>query len=234
MPDEAFQGVFDVLSRCKRVLLTTHIKPDGNAGVDGGDVAVLKSKGIESKVLLLSHLPRKYAFVYHENEIPFFDVEKGWPDQGGLGVSPEQSRRPGACVSNGEDRSAQTLGRDAQATEMQATGVQAPNWLDEFDALVVMDTGTWSQLPGLEERIANWKRPKVVIDHHLTQQDWADVKLVDTSAGACGEIVEELLDAWGVAIDKRIAMALFVAIVSERGGSSIPTPALRHCGWRRS
>ncbi len=173
MPDEGFERVFDVLSRCKRVLLTTHVKPDGDAlGSTAAMALALKSKGIESKVVLLSHLPRKYGFVYLENEISFFDVEAGWPVDFAL---------------------------------------------DAFDALIVLDTGTWSQLPGLQERIENWQRPKVVIDHHLTQQEWADVKLVDTAAGACGEIVEELLDGWGVKIDAKIAMALFVAIVSDTG-----------------
>ena len=73
MPDEVFQGVFDVLSRCKRVLLTTHVKPDGDAlGSTAAMALALKTKRIESKVLLLSHLPRKYGFIYHENDIPFF------------------------------------------------------------------------------------------------------------------------------------------------------------------
>jgi phosphoesterase RecJ-like protein len=56
-----------------------------------------------------------------------------------------------------------------------------------------------------------------VIDHHLTQEDWADVKLVDTTAGAAGEVVEELLMKWGVALDRNIATALFLAIVSDTG-----------------
>jgi len=34
----------------------------------------------------------------------------------------------------------------------------------------------------LQERLKGWTKPKIVIDHHLTQQDWADVKLVDTAA----------------------------------------------------
>ena len=45
---------------------------------------------------------------------------------------------------------------------------------DSFDALLVFDTGTWSQLPGLKDVFSNWKKPKLVLDHHLTQEDWAD------------------------------------------------------------
>jgi len=93
---------------------------------------------IDSEVLLLSHLPRKYAFIFTDNRIVHHDAEQGWP----------------ATLS-----------------------------LDRFDALLVVDTGTWSQLPGLKERIATWNVPKLVLDHHLTQEDWADLmRGVDLSA----------------------------------------------------
>src|SRR5437899_335267 len=70
--------VIDVLSRAKRVLITTHVRPDGDAlGSTAAMFLALKSKGIESQVLLLSHLPRKYAFVFLENGISFLDVEAG-------------------------------------------------------------------------------------------------------------------------------------------------------------
>jgi phosphoesterase RecJ-like protein len=170
---DPYQQIIDTLSRCKRVLVTTHVRPDGDAlGSTAALVMAMQRKGIEAKAVLLSHLPRKYSFVYLENQIPHFDVEAGWP---------------------------------------------ADFDLDSYDAVVVADTGTWSQLPGMQERIEKWPKPKIVIDHHLTQQDWADIKLVDTSAGACGEIVEELLLKWGVEIDRPTAMALFLAIVSDTG-----------------
>src|SRR5205823_14316410 len=82
MPEPA-QQIIDTLSRCKRVLLTTHVRPDGDAlGSTAAMVMGLKQKGIESRVLLLSHLPGKYGFVFEENRIPFIDVENGWPDEG--------------------------------------------------------------------------------------------------------------------------------------------------------
>src|SRR4030095_5839911 len=138
------QQIIDTLSRAQRVLVTTHVRPDGDAlGSVAAMVLALRTKGIASEVLLLSHLPRKYAFIFTENDVPSRDVESGWPE-----------RFP----------------------------------FETFDALLVVDTGTWSQLPGLQERIRDWKVPKLVLDHHLTQQDWADVKLVDTKAAAAGEI----------------------------------------------
>jgi phosphoesterase RecJ-like protein len=170
---DAFEEVIAQLANKKRVLITTHVKPDGDAlGSTAAMAMGLKLKGIDSQIVLLSHLPRKYGLVYTENGIDHIDVEKGWP---------------------------------------------ADFRLDAFDALIVLDTGTWSQLPGLRERVAHWNVPKIVIDHHLTQEDWADVKLVDTSAGACGEIVEELLGKWGVPLDRKIALALWIALVTDTG-----------------
>jgi phosphoesterase RecJ-like protein len=123
-------------------------------------------------VLLLSHLPSKYAFVFTDAGIQHTDVENGWPETFSLA---------------------------------------------EFDTLLVVDTGTWSQLPGLKERIGDFHGTKLVVDHHLTQQDWADAKLVVTTAAAAGEIAHDLLCRWNVALTKPIATALFVAIVSDTG-----------------
>lgn len=96
-------------------------------------------------------------------------------------------------------------------------GLPADADIHSFDALLVMDTGTWSQLPGLKEILAGFRGPKLVLDHHLTQEDWADVKLVDTKAAAAGEIVAELFDAWGVELDQDIATMLYLAISTDTG-----------------
>lgn len=168
------QRIIDTLSRSKRVLVTTHVRPDGDAlGTAAAMVLGMRKAGIPSEVLLLSHLPRKYSFIFTENGVPHSDVEAGWP----------QSGFP----------------------------------FDRFDTLLVVDTGTWGQLPGLRERVEGWKVPKLVVDHHLTQQDWADVKLVVPEAAAAGEIAADLLDAWHVPFDASIASALFLAIASDTG-----------------
>src|SRR2546423_1723666 len=169
MPD-AYQQIIDTLSKSKRTLVTTHVRPDGDAlGTAAAMVLALRKAGVDSEVLLLSHLPRKYAFIFQDNKIPFLDVEQSWPD---------------------------------------------PFPLERFDTLLVVDTGTWSQLPGVRERIAGWNVPKLVLDHHLTQEDWADVRLVVTEAAAAGEIAAELLAQWDIKPDGPIATALYLAIAS--------------------
>jgi len=170
---DAYQQILTRLSHAKRVLITTHVRPDGDAlGTAATMVLGMRKQGIASEVLLLSHLPTKYAFVFKDAGIIHHDAENGWP---------------------------------------------ATLKLEAFDLLLVVDTGTWSQLPGLKERVANWNVPKLVVDHHLTQEDWADFKLVITQAAAAGEIAAELLDQWQVKIDEPIATALFLAIASDTG-----------------
>jgi phosphoesterase RecJ-like protein len=171
--NDAMQAMIDALSTKTRVLITTHVRPDGDAlGSTAALVMGLRKIGIAAEVLLLSHLPSKYAFIYQENAIPYQDVEKGWPD----GFS-----------------------------------------LSRFDALLVADTGTWSQLPGLADHLGTLKGPKLVLDHHLTQEEWADLKLVDTRAAAATEIVAELLARWEIELDRAIATALYLGIAADTG-----------------
>ena len=88
---------------------------------------------------------------------------------------------------------------------------------DADGSLLVVDTGTWSQLPGLKEHVDRFAKPKLVIDHHLTQEGWADTKLVLTQAAAAGEIVAELAHRWGIRIDKPLATAIYLAVASDTG-----------------
>jgi bifunctional oligoribonuclease and PAP phosphatase NrnA len=170
---DTYQRIIDTLKSAKRVLVTTHVRPDGDAlGSTAAMVLGMKKAGIDAEVLLLSHLPSKYAFIFNDFKIPFFDVEKSWP---------------------------------------------ADFNLDKYDALLVVDTGTWSQLPGLKDRLETWPKPKLVVDHHLTQENWADTKLVFTEAAAACEIVAGLLQQWDIALDSSIATALYVGIASDTG-----------------
>jgi bifunctional oligoribonuclease and PAP phosphatase NrnA len=180
---DAYQQIIETLSRCRRVLVTTHVRPDGDAlGTTAALVKGLKKVGIEADALLLSHLPRKYAFLFQEQDIAHIDTEAEWP--------PHLAER---AYHQGDP----LFGR--------------------YDALVVADTGTWSQLPGLQERVANWPGPKIVLDHHQTQEEWATHKLVIVEAAAAGEIAAELLEQWEIPMDPQIASSLFVAIASDTG-----------------
>lgn len=58
---------------------------------------------------------------------------------------------------------------------------------------------------------------ELAIDHHGTNSEFAEVGYVRAEAAACGEIIMELLELMGVAPDKQIAEALYVAISTDTG-----------------
>ena len=69
------------LSTCKRVLVTTHVRPDGDAiGTSAALVLGMREVGIDAEVLLLSRVPRKYVFVFQDTSIISHIAEIGWPE----------------------------------------------------------------------------------------------------------------------------------------------------------
>jgi len=74
--DDPYQPIIDSLLRAKRVLVTTHVRPDGDAlGTAAAMVLGMRKMNIDSQVLLLSHLPSKYSFIFADNAIAHHDAE---------------------------------------------------------------------------------------------------------------------------------------------------------------
>jgi phosphoesterase RecJ-like protein len=89
-------------------------------------------------------------------------------------------------------------------------------WRDS-DVAIVLDTGTWNQLGDFGPFLARLERPKVVIDHHRTQDDLKALQLVDTSAEATGRLTYEAILALGGRPSPRGADALFTALAMDTG-----------------
>ncbi|MBN2456459.1 MAG: bifunctional oligoribonuclease/PAP phosphatase NrnA [Sedimentisphaerales bacterium] len=87
----------------------------------------------------------------------------------------------------------------------------------EVDLIVVVDTNTYKQLPGIETFLKDNDKPTLVIDHHATGQSIGDVELTDSSAAAAGLIVLDLLKFADWPVTKKIANALFVAVATDTG-----------------
>lgn len=84
-------------------------------------------------------------------------------------------------------------------------------------AIIVLDTGTWNQLGDCGGPMREATAPKLVIDHHRTQDDLGGVRLVDTSAEACGRLVCEAFTALGLTPTPPAAEALFAALAMDTG-----------------
>jgi phosphoesterase RecJ-like protein len=83
--------------------------------------------------------------------------------------------------------------------------------------IVVLDTGTWNQLSDFGPFLKTSPAAKVVIDHHLTQDDLGAIRFVDATAEATGRLVSEAVTALGSPLSAAAAGELFVALAMDTG-----------------
>ncbi|MET0565686.1 MAG: bifunctional oligoribonuclease/PAP phosphatase NrnA [Acidimicrobiia bacterium] len=84
------------------------------------------------------------------------------------------------------------------------------------ETMVVFDAGSSDRLAELGGPAGN-AGTLVVIDHHVTNEGFGDIPLVDPGAAATGVIVADVLDALGWPITPEIATCLLTAIVTDTG-----------------
>lgn len=83
----------------------------------------------------------------------------------------------------------------------------------DFDTVVCVDVASQSMLPQEFSQFAIALR----IDHHGSASSFTEHELVDPAAGACGEIVYDVLTEMGVVLDKPMATALYTAVSTDTG-----------------
>ncbi|HYV36285.1 MAG TPA: DHH family phosphoesterase, partial [Gemmataceae bacterium] len=88
-------------------------------------------------------------------------------------------------------------------------------WRD-VDAVIVLDTGTKNQLGDFATFFAQLPVPKVVIDHHISQ-DLSATRFVDVTAEATGRLVFEAIQALGEKVTPGMAHNMFAALATDTG-----------------
>ncbi|MGC8595480.1 MAG: DHH family phosphoesterase [Candidatus Kryptoniota bacterium] len=98
------------------------------------------------------------------------------------------------------------------------------------DVLIAFDMNNQSRLRTLEEYFVKSKAVKVVVDHHLDAEDFADYMFIDLDSAASAEIIYNLLKGFNPAIlDKTIAEPLYAGIMTDTGSFRFPrTDAALH------
>lgn len=121
------------------------------------------------------------------------------------------------------------------------------NWMQDFDKVLVFETTqTFStqiikqaevifaldynglgRIEGMGALVKESKAYKVLIDHHLDPEDFANAVLSDTSASSTCQLIYEFLEMMGEAdnIDIDILNALYVGILTDTGGFHYATSA---------
>jgi phosphoesterase RecJ-like protein len=154
-----------------RFLLTSHVRPDGDAlGSELGMACLLRQKGKDVRIVNASQTPPRYDFL----------------DPKGL------------------------------LLEHFGTAVRAEDLADR-QALVILDLSSWNQLGDMAGVVRDFRGPRLIVDHHVSQDDLGATVIKDTTAEATGTLVLRAARALGVAITPEMATALLTAIAMDTG-----------------
>ncbi len=85
------------------------------------------------------------------------------------------------------------------------------------DCLIVLDTSAWAQLGPMADVLRRFNGTKLVIDHHVGEDDLGAKFYKDTNAEATGHLVTLLGKHAGVKFTKHMATALYAAIATDTG-----------------
>lgn len=87
----------------------------------------------------------------------------------------------------------------------------------DCDVLAVLDTSAWSQLGPMADVVKKSTSRKVVIDHHVSQDDMNAEVFKDTSSESTGRLVLQAIESLGASVTPHIAAPLFAAIATDTG-----------------
>lgn len=166
----AWSEFLQLVQKHRRILLTSHIRPDCDAlGSELGMAGVLESLGREVRIVNGHATPPNLAFIDPQRRI-------------------------------------ETLGEHVQVSD-----------LADMDLMIILDTSAWAQLGPMGDVVRTTRAVKVVVDHHVSQDDLDATPFKNTQSESTGRLVLEFARYAGVALTPAIASPLFAAIATDTG-----------------
>lgn len=89
--------------------------------------------------------------------------------------------------------------------------------LKDVDVMIILDTSAWAQLGDMGEVVKTTNARKLIVDHHVSEDDLGAESFKNTSAEATGRLVVEAAEALGVELTPEIAMPVFAAVATDTG-----------------
>jgi phosphoesterase RecJ-like protein len=109
------------------------------------------------------------------------------------------------------NRDVKVLGRDATEADLKS------------DVLAVLDTSAWSQLGPMADVVRNTSARRVVIDHHVSQDDMSAEVFKDTTSESTGRLILQAIESLNAAVTPQIATPLFAALATDTGWFRFPS-----------
>lgn len=89
--------------------------------------------------------------------------------------------------------------------------------MQDAEVLIILDTSAWAQLGPMGEAVRQLNVKKLIVDHHVSEDDLGAVLFKNTSAEAAGRLVVEAADALDVQLTPEMARPLFAALATDTG-----------------
>jgi phosphoesterase RecJ-like protein len=85
------------------------------------------------------------------------------------------------------------------------------------DAIFVLDISNWDRLGACGPAVRESRARKICIDHHVSNNRFADVNVIDRTASSTGEMIYRLIEGSGDGLTPDIALPLYVSIITDTG-----------------
>ena len=95
--------------------------------------------------------------------------------------------------------------------------VHEPGNLDQYDTAFVLDCSELTRVGEQSEKIGRIKK-LINIDHHISNDGFCDIKLIDAQASSTGELLFRLMREMRISMTKDICTNLYAAILTDTGG----------------
>ncbi|HEY4478226.1 MAG TPA: DHH family phosphoesterase [Candidatus Paceibacterota bacterium] len=93
---------------------------------------------------------------------------------------------------------------------------------DDFDLFIILDSGSSQMISKIKTPVFPLLIKTIVIDHHITNEKYADINLIDTTSPATCQILFNLFKDWEIEITKEIATNLFIGLYTDTGAFKYP------------
>lgn len=104
------------------------------------------------------------------------------------------------------------------AKKVRAINVDlTPEKLQGIDVIMILDTSAWAQIGPMSDVIRASTAKKIVLDHHMSEDDLGAEPFKDVTAEATGRLVYDAARELGVKLTPEIAMPLFAAVATDTG-----------------
>lgn len=86
----------------------------------------------------------------------------------------------------------------------------------DFDVAMTFDCGSISRLEGIKDLVSS-ADCFINVDHHVSNEKFGDVNIIDVDAASSGTVVLEIIDACSIELTKQAAQCIYVALLTDTG-----------------